>query len=221
MLELKNFHVIYLDGFEAVRGVNLRVETGQVVAILGPSGCGKSSLLRGVAGLETVQGSVVVSSADGKSRDITRVPTYQRGVGMVFQDGQLFPHLSVGQNIAYGARTRRGVVERYLKLIGLEGYGDRRIQTLSGGQAQRVALARSLAAEPDVLLLDEPLSALDEDLRAELSCSVRDILVKTSTTAIYVTHNGEEADTVASRVLHMSEGVFVQATSVSSGVSLR
>ena len=209
MLELTDFHVIYSDGFEAVRGVDLRVETGQVVAILGPSGCGKSSLLRGVAGLETMQGCVVVSGAGGTPRDITRVPTYRRGVGMVFQDGQLFPNLSVGKNIAYGAPQKKGVVEHYLKLIGLEGYADRPIQTLSGGQAQRVALARSLAAEPDVLLLDEPLSALDEDLRAELSQSVRDILADTQTTALYVTHSSDEALTVASRVVHMAEGVLV------------
>ncbi|WP_241153030.1 ABC transporter ATP-binding protein [Neoactinobaculum massilliense] len=207
MLELEDFSVAYADGFEAVHSVSLRVETGQIAVILGPSGCGKSSLLRGVAGLETSGGRVRVSAANGHVRDVTRVPTHKRGVGMVFQDGQLFPNLTVGQNIAYGDRHVN--VDRYLELIDLAGFADRRVQTLSGGQAQRVALARSLAARPDVLLLDEPLSALDEDLRMDLARIVRRILADTSTTALYVTHNRDEAGVVGDRVLHMDAGRFV------------
>ncbi|MGJ9476902.1 ABC transporter ATP-binding protein [Actinotignum sp. GS-2025b] len=212
MLELREVSVRYPDGFEAVRGVNLSVESGTTVALLGTSGSGKSSLLRGIAGLEALRGQVLIDGAD-----MTAVPTHRRGVGMVFQDGQLFPNRSVGGNIAYGiekGRSRAEVeaeVERWLELVELSGYTKRAVTTLSGGQAQRVALARSLAARPRVLLLDEPLSALDTRLREDLAVFLRRVLQKAGTTAVYVTHNDAEAATVADRVVRMDSGRLVAA----------
>ena len=212
MLELREVSVRYPDGFEAVRGVNLSVESGTTVALLGASGSGKSSLLRGIAGLEALRGQVLIDGAD-----MTAVPTHRRGVGMVFQDGQLVPNRSVGGNIAYGiekGRSRAEVeaeVERWLELVELSGYTKRAVTTLSGGQAQRVALARSLAARPRVLLLDEPLSALDTRLREDLAVFLRRVLQKAGTTAVYVTHNDAEAATVADRVVRMDSGRLVAA----------
>lgn len=197
----------------AVAGVDLDVAVGEILALLGPSGSGKSSLLRAVAGLEPVAAGSV--SWDG--RDVTDVPVHRRGFGLMFQEGQLFPHRSVGGNIAYGlamsgvpraVRARR--VAELLELVGLEGYGPRPVSTLSGGQAQRVALARSLAPEPKLLLLDEPLSALDRGLRDRLTGELHDILRRTGTTALYVTHDHDEAFTVADRVAVMIDGHLAQ-----------
>jgi thiamine transport system ATP-binding protein len=197
----------------AVAGVDLDVAVGEVLALLGPSGSGKSSLLRAVAGLEPVSAGAV--SWDG--RDVTRVPVHRRGFGLMFQDGQLFPHRSVAGNVAYGLamagvpraeRDRR--VAELLELVGLEGYGPRAVSTLSGGQAQRVSLARSLAPAPQLLLLDEPLSALDRGLRERLTGELHDILRRTATTALYVTHDHDEAFTVADRVAVMIDGHLAQ-----------
>ncbi|WP_425432758.1 ABC transporter ATP-binding protein [Georgenia soli] len=197
----------------AVAGVDLDVAVGEILALLGPSGSGKSSLLRAVAGLEPVAAGSV--SWDG--RDVTNVPVHRRGFGLMFQEGQLFPHRSVAGNIAYGlamsgvpraVRARR--VAELLELVGLEGYGPRAVSTLSGGQAQRVALARSLAPEPKLLLLDEPLSALDRGLRDRLTAELHDILRRTGTTALYVTHDHDEAFTVADRVAVMIDGHLAQ-----------
>ncbi|WP_043499201.1 ABC transporter ATP-binding protein [Georgenia sp. SUBG003] len=197
----------------AVAGVDLHVAVGEVLALLGPSGSGKSSLLRAVAGLEPVAAGSV--SWDG--REVTDVPVHRRGFGLMFQDGQLFPHRSVAGNVAYGLamagvpraeRTRR--VTDLLELVGLGGYGPRAVSTLSGGQAQRVALARSLAPEPRLLLLDEPLSALDRGLRERLTAELHDILRRTGTTALYVTHDHDEAFTVADRVAVMIDGHLAQ-----------
>ncbi|MDY5128550.1 ATP-binding cassette domain-containing protein [Actinotignum urinale] len=210
MLKLHNFTVTYPDGYVAVNNVNLEVARGETVALLGSSGSGKSSLLRGIAGLEATSGSVIIDD-----EDISRLPTYRRGVGMVFQDGQLFPNRSVGKNIAYGVERSMPAdkvakeVAYWLRVIGLEGFENRDISTLSGGQAQRVALARSLAPRPRVLLLDEPLSALDTQLRSQLSEFLRDTLTQENVTAIYVTHNPEEATTVAARTIRMNAGVLV------------
>jgi thiamine transport system ATP-binding protein len=180
-----------------------------VVALLGPSGCGKSSLLRAIAGLEPpVAGSV---SWDGA--DLAEVPVHRRGFGLMFQEGQLFAHRDVARNVAYGLemagasraeRTRR--VAELLAAVGLDGYGRRAVSTLSGGEQQRVALARALAPTPQLLLLDEPLSALDRSLRERLAADVRSTLVATGTTALFVTHDHDEAFTVADRVAVMSGG---------------
>jgi len=148
--------------------------------------------------------------------DVTATPVHQRGFGMVFQDGQLFPHRSVARNVAFGlemARVprdeRRSRVADMLELVGLEGFGDRAVTELSGGQCQRVALARSLAPGPRLLALDEPLSALDAELRGRLAVDVREILLASGTTAVVVTHDPDEAEVMASRVLRMEDGQLV------------
>ncbi|WP_435742702.1 ABC transporter ATP-binding protein [Nocardioides sp. SYSU DS0663] len=211
MLSLTGVSVAY-DGVPAVREVSLELPDGEVLAVLGPSGCGKSTLLRGVAGLEPTAGTV---AWDGE--DVSRVPTHRRGFALMFQDGQLFGHLTVERNIAYPLRLRRrpaaeraARVAELLALVGLEGYGDRLPATLSGGERQRVALARSLAVQPRLLLLDEPLSALDAGLRERLAGELRDILRAAGTTALMVTHDHEEAFTVADRLAVMRAGRVVQ-----------
>ena len=205
-LSVRGLAVTYGD-LRAVDGVDLEVAAGEVVALLGASGSGKSSLLRAVAGLEDV--------ADGEvawaGRSMVRVPVHKRGFGLMFQDGQLFEHRDVGGNIAYGLiglpRARRDErVREMLELVGLPGFEQRRVTTLSGGQAQRVALARALAPAPRLLLLDEPLSALDRALREQLATDVRAILREGGTTALYVTHDQDEAMTVADRVGVMEAG---------------
>ncbi|MFT4227492.1 ABC transporter ATP-binding protein [Micropruina sp.] len=209
-LEVRGATVRYGE-LVAVDGVDLAVEPGEIVALLGASGSGKSSLLRGVAGLEPLAGGVV--AWDGV--DVSAVPVHARGFGMMFQDGQLFQHLSVAGNIGYGlyreARTqRRARVAELLDIVGLPGYGGRRISELSGGQAQRVALARSLAPRPRLLLLDEPLSALDRNLREHLVEVLGEALRTTGTTALYVTHDQDEAFALADRVGVMADGRLLQ-----------
>ncbi len=199
------------DGVPAVVDATVDVPDGQVLAVLGPSGCGKSTLLRAVAGLEPVTGGRI--AWDG--RDLDGVPTHKRRFALMFQDGQLFTHLTVARNVGYALRLRRapdiaGRVDELLALVGLEGYGDRLPATLSGGERQRVALARSLAVEPRLLLLDEPLSALDAGLRERLATDLRAILRAAGTTAMLVTHDHEEAFAVADRIAVMRAGRIVQ-----------
>ncbi len=191
----------------AVADFSLAVADGETVALLGPSGCGKTTVLRIIAGLEQPDAGQVLLAG----RDATDWPPERRGVGLVFQSYALFPHLSVGANVAYGLRFRRGVdrvarVEELLSLVGLSGYERRKPHQLSAGQQQRVALARALAPEPGILLLDEPLSALDAALRKELRGELRAILGKLGMTALYVTHDQEEALALADRVAVMREG---------------
>jgi thiamine transport system ATP-binding protein len=197
----------------AVSDVDLAVADGEVVALLGPSGCGKSTLLRAVAGLEPVDAGVV--TWDGV--DLAATPVHRRGFGLVFQDGQLFPHRDVAGNVAFGLRMRR--VERearekrvssLLELVGLAGYRKRRVTSLSGGEQQRVALARALAPRPKLLLLDEPLSALDRALREQLAVDLARLLRETGATALVVTHDHDEAFTLADRVAVMRAGRIVQ-----------
>ena len=202
----------------AVDGVSLTVPTGEVLALLGASGSGKSTLLRAIAGLEPCTGDV---RWNGES--VVRVPPHRRGFGFMFQDGQLFPHLDVAGNVGYGLRvagvsTRGSAATRpptearvaeLLELVGLAGFGDRRVTELSGGEQQRVALARSLAPAPRLLLLDEPLSSLDRDLRERLAGEVRDILRAAGTTAILVTHDHDEARVIADRVVRLDRGRLV------------
>ena len=201
-------------GTPAVAGVSLEVPTGEVLAVLGPSGCGKSTLLRAVAGLERPDQGRVLLDGD----DVTSVPTHRRGFALMFQDGQLFPHLSVAGNVGYPLRMRRvpradraARVAGLLDLVGLPGYGDRAPDTLSGGERQRVALARALAVRPRLLLLDEPLSALDRDLRERLAADLHDILRAERTTALLVTHDHDEAFAVADRMALMRAGTLVQS----------
>ncbi|WP_367132312.1 ABC transporter ATP-binding protein [Saccharothrix sp. HUAS TT1] len=197
----------------AVSGVDLSIADGEVVALLGPSGCGKSTLLRAVAGLEPPGAGTV--TWDGV--DLAGTPVHRRGFGLVFQDGQLFPHRDVAGNVAFGLRMRR--VERearekrvasLLELVGLAGYGGRRVTELSGGEQQRVALARALAPRPRLLLLDEPLSALDRALREQLAVDLARLLREAGATALVVTHDHDEAFTLADRVAVMRAGRVVQ-----------
>lgn len=197
----------------AVDGVTLDLPAGSVTAVLGPSGCGKSTLLRAVAGLEQpAAGSITY---DGQ--DLARTPTHQRGFALMFQDGQLFPHQSVARNVGYPLRLRRWPRSRardrigdLLALVGLTGMEDRLPATLSGGERQRVALARALAVEPRLLLLDEPLSALDRGLRERLAADLHDILRRAGTTSLVVTHDHEEAFAIADRLAVMRDGHLVQ-----------
>jgi thiamine transport system ATP-binding protein len=212
MLQVQDVSVRFGDTV-AVDHVSFELQTGEVLAVLGPSGCGKSTLLRAVAGLEELStGSVHL---DG--RDLRDVPTHRRGFALMFQDGQLFAQQSVADNVGYALRLRRvppgtvrSRVAELLELVGLPAHGDRRPGTLSGGEQQRVALARALAAEPRLLLLDEPLSALDRTLRERLAGDLREILVATGTTALLVTHDHDEAFTVADRMGVMLDGRLVQ-----------
>ncbi|ONI77135.1 ABC transporter [Actinosynnema sp. ALI-1.44] len=196
--------------FTAVDGVSLDIGDGEVVALLGPSGCGKSTLLRAVAGLEP--------QVDGTIRwgehDLTSVPVHKRGIGLVFQDGQLFPHRDVAGNVRFGLRMHKindpHRVDELLDLVGLSGYQHRKVTELSGGEQQRVALARALAPQPRLLLLDEPLSALDRALREQLALDLARLLRKAGTSALVVTHDHDEAFTLADRVALMRQGRVVQ-----------
>ena len=216
MLEIRDLRVCF-DGVPAVDGVSLDLPAGEVLAVLGASGSGKSTLLRAVAGLERLESGTV--AYDGQ--DLATVPTHRRGFALMFQDGQLFPQQSVAGNVGYPLRLRRTPrarvarrVEELLELVGLPGFGDRRTTGLSGGERQRVALARALAVEPRLLLLDEPLSALDRGLRERLAHDLRDILVAAGTTALLVTHDQEEAFAVADRMALMRDGHLVQSGTV-------
>lgn len=187
--------------------VSVHVGRGEVVALLGESGSGKSTLLRVAAGLLTPDAGTV--RIDGN--DVTSLPTHRRNVGLVFQDEQLFPHLDVAGNIGFGLRmhgvdaaTRRARVDELLDLVGMPGSGGRRVGRLSGGEAKRVALARSMAPRPAVLLLDEPLTGLDRDLHDRLAGELARILRADGTTALLVTHDPQEAATIADRTLDLT-----------------
>lgn len=211
-LSVRGLSVAY-DGTPAVDDVDLELADGRVLAVLGPSGCGKSTLLRAVAGLEAAVGSVA-----WRGTDVTRTPTHKRGFALMFQDGQLFPQLTVARNVGYPLRLRRTPreasarrVAELLDLVGLADLADRLPATLSGGERQRAALARALAASPRLLLLDEPLSALDAGLRQRLADDLRRILVEAGTTAVMVTHDHEEAFRVADDLAVMRAGRIVQS----------
>jgi putative spermidine/putrescine transport system ATP-binding protein len=197
----------------ALDGLDLTVHPGELVALLGPSGCGKTTTLRLLAGLEDADGGHI--TVGGK--DITHLPASKRDMGMVFQAYSLFPHMTVRQNVAFGLRLRRVAAAQrdkhameMLDLVGLSTQADRYPHQISGGQQQRVALARALAIEPQVLLLDEPLSALDAKVRAQLRDQIRRIQLEVGITTLFVTHDQEEALAIADRVGVMREGRIEQ-----------
>ncbi|MDQ0134130.1 putative spermidine/putrescine transport system ATP-binding protein [Neorhizobium galegae] len=201
---------------QAVQNVSLNVRGAEFLSLLGPSGCGKTTLLRMIAGFETpTEGRIMIDGAD-----VTKVPTYRRPIGMVMQSLALFPHMDVRENVTFGLILRkesRAIAERKaedaLAMVGLAGYGDRLVHQLSGGQKQRVALARSLVTEPAVLLLDEPLSALDLKLRQQMQEELKRIQKRVGTTFIFVTHDQEEAMTMSDRIAVVNEGQIEQVGS--------
>ncbi len=199
--------------YEALRNISLELRAGELLCLLGPSGCGKTTLLRLIAGLERVDQGKILK----KGRDISRLAVEDRRCGIVFQNYALFPNLSVAENIAYGLtggrwagymRTER--VRELLKMVGLTGYEEKYPHQLSGGQQQRVALARALAPEPDLLLLDEPLSALDARVRLHLRNEIRQLQQKFHLPTVLVTHDQEEALSMADRIVVMNHGVIEQ-----------
>ncbi|MCA1558502.1 MAG: ABC transporter ATP-binding protein [Acidobacteria bacterium] len=211
-LSLQNISKRY-GAMRAVADVSLEVESGEFFGLLGPSGCGKTTSLRMVAGLETPDSGTILF--DG--RDITRLNADRRGFGMVFQSYALFPHLNVFENVAFGLRARhlpqkqieRRVLEA-LTMVSLPGFERRRVDELSGGQQQRVAIARAISIEPALLLFDEPLSNLDVALREETRRELRELVKRLKLTALYVTHDQEEAFALCDRISVMSEGRILQ-----------
>jgi ABC-type Fe3+/spermidine/putrescine transport system ATPase subunit len=212
LLELQDVHKSYGET-TALDGVSLSIPEGAVFCLLGPSGCGKSTLLRVIAGLEQPDAGDLLL----EGRSLLGVPTHRRGFGLMFQDYALFPHLDVAANVAFGLRMRgdgqpqiEARVAEMLELVGLAGYGRRRVYELSGGERQRVALARSLAPSPRLLMLDEPLGALDRALRERLLDELRGILRRVGVTSIYVTHDQAEAFALADELVLMRAGLIEQ-----------
>jgi ABC-type Fe3+/spermidine/putrescine transport system ATPase subunit len=193
--------------------LSLTVRAGEFFTFLGPSGSGKSTILRMVAGLERPETGRILIAGE----DVRWVPPWRRNLGMVFQHYAVFPHMSVAQNVGYGLQVRRrpraeitAKVGRLLDLVGLAGMAEKNVTLLSGGEQQRVALARALVLEPSILLLDEPLSALDEKIRREMQAELKHLQRKTGTTFLYVTHDQEEALTMSDRIAVLHEGACVQ-----------
>lgn len=226
-LAVRGIHKTYTPGPQvvpALRGVDLSVPRGSFTAILGASGCGKSTLLKIIAGIERQDEGEVLLAGQQLAGSGRHVPPERRNIGIVPQEGALFPHLSIAGNVGFGLhshgknalslkarRERADRVQEMLELVGLADYAERRPHELSGGQQQRVALARALAPAPKLILLDEPFSALDAGLRAELRLEVRELLRQTRTTAILVTHDQEEALSLADEVAIMRSGTVVQS----------
>ena len=207
MLEIDKVSIIY-DSSQLFANLSLTIKHHEIVALTGPSGSGKTTLLRCIAGLE----SISTGSIHLNGHDITDQPAHLRNIGMVFQDNQLFPHLTVGQNVAYSLKIRRTPkkitdqkVREVLSLVGLNHLIDRTVTNLSGGEAKRVAVARALTAEPQVLLLDEPLTGLDIELHGRLLEDLGKLLRTRGTTVLHVTHDKAEASAIADRVLDLRQ----------------
>ncbi len=212
MIECRDLHKYYGD-YHALRGIDLTIREGEFFSLLGPSGCGKTTLLRTIAGFEGISSGVVLID----DKDMARVPANKRPTNMVFQSYAIFPHLSVAENVAFGLRRdprpraeKDAAVEEALKMVGLTGYGKRRAHALSGGQRQRVALARALILKPKVLLLDEPLSALDRKMREQMQVELIKLQRQVGITFVLVTHDQEEALVMSDRIAVMFEGQIAQ-----------
>ena len=211
-VNLSGIRKVYGD-FTAVSDLDLQIKEGELLALLGPSGCGKTTTLRMIAGF-VMPSAGTVRFGD---HDVTRLPVHKRNVGMVFQGYALFPHLSVARNVEFGLRVRKWDAQRradkvsqMLRWVQLESLADRHPKALSGGQQQRVALARAMAIEPDVLLLDEPFSALDAKLRTQMRTEIRELQQDAHITSVFVTHDQEEAMAIADRIGVMNQGCLEQ-----------
>jgi multiple sugar transport system ATP-binding protein len=212
-IRVENVHKTYANGFDAVRGIDLTAQDGEFLVLVGPSGCGKTTLLRMIAGLETVSsGRIVIGD-----QDVTDVPPQHRDVAMVFQDYALYPHMTVADNLAFGLRLskmpraeREGRVQRVATTLGLEELLDRKPAALSGGQRQRVAMGRAIVREPKAFLMDEPLSNLDAILRVSMRSELARMHDRLRTTTVYVTHDQIEAMTLGHRVAVLRDGVLQQ-----------
>lgn len=210
MLELKNVRKAY-DSTEVLRDINLKIEKGEIVSILGPSGCGKTTLLNLILGLTDVSGGKIIFD----DKDITHTPMEKRGFNIVFQDYALFPNLTVYENIVYGLKNNpkistKAEVRDLIDLLGLSTHLNKHIDELSGGQKQRTALARTLVMKPKILLLDEPLSALDGVIKESIKQKIRQIARDFKLTTIIVTHDPEEALTLSDKVLIVHDGHIAQ-----------
>lgn len=212
-LTLKNIKKVYPNGYEAVKDLSLEIKAGEFVSLVGPSGCGKSTTLRMIAGLEEISGGELYIG-DKLANDLS---PRERGIAMVFQSYALFPHMTVAANIAFGLKIqkmpvdqRKKKVDWALELLDLDGLGDRKPAELSGGQRQRVALGRALVLDPDVLLLDEPLSNLDAKLRVKMRIELKRIHKELNATIVYVTHDQAEAMTLSNRIAILKRGDLMQ-----------
>ena len=213
ILSIRDLRVVFEDGFTALGGVSIDIGENEFVTLLGPSGCGKTTLLRCIGGFEKPTGGEILY----KGQNIIGLPPYKRAINTVFQRYALFPHLNVAQNVAFGPDLRKEdkkktaeEVSRMLALVGLAGFEKRRISSLSGGQQQRVAIARALINKPDVLLLDEPLGALDLQLRRQMQLELKRLQKKLGITFVYITHDQEEAINMSDRIAVMRGGRFEQ-----------
>jgi iron(III) transport system ATP-binding protein len=215
VLELRGVSCAYEIGRPAVQDISFWAHEGDILCLLGPSGCGKTTILRAIAGFESVQSGQIFLSGELVSSPEYMTPTEDRHVGMVFQEYALFPHLRVQDNIAFGLRRlsrseRRARVQDMLHLVGLEGFERRYPHELSGGQQQRVALARALVQHPVLLLLDEPFSNLDPDMAGRMRQELHDLLRRTKTTTVLVTHDHDEAFAMADRIAVLNQGLLEQ-----------
>ncbi|MCX7891826.1 MAG: ABC transporter ATP-binding protein [Burkholderiales bacterium] len=214
ILDVRDVSVAY-GGHAVVRGLSFALRRGAIGCLLGPSGCGKTTVLRAIAGFEPVRSGEVRLKGEVVSAPARLVPPEKRRIGMVFQDYALFPHLTVAENVAFGLRglarrERDARVAEFVESVGLAGHAHKYPHELSGGQQQRVALARALAPQPDLLLLDEPFSNLDIDLRERLGQDVREVIKRTDTTAVLVTHDQHEAFAIADEIGIMQDGRIEQ-----------
>lgn len=210
MLELQNLKKSY-SGKEILKNISLEIEDGEIVSILGPSGCGKTTLLNMILGITEADSGKIIFNG----QDYTNVPMEKRGFNIVFQDYALFPNLNVYKNITYGLKNKPDIsspeeIQELIQLLGLEEHLEKRIDQLSGGQKQRVALARTLVMKPKILLLDEPLSALDGVIKESIKDRIKTIAKEYQLTTIIVTHDPEEALTLSDRVLIVNEGMISQ-----------
>ena len=213
IIELKNIKKTYDNGFTAVTDFNLYVRKGEFITFLGPSGCGKTTTLRMIAGFELpTEGEILLNG-----QNIAKLPPYERPINTVFQRYALFPHMNIYENIAFGLRQKKlpedvikRKVKKVLELVDLEGFEKRSVSTLSGGQQQRIAIARAVVNEPQILLLDEPLGALDLKMRKEMQLELKEMHDRLGITFIYVTHDQEEALTMSDTIVVMSEGKIQQ-----------